>query len=122
MPTSTCAQKPTDLRAFGKAVGDDLIKHHGKHPYYSVKQIRRSVKRLDFPLDWDCWAYALYSSPADFEAQHAATGEVCDYAAMKSEMFSAMTDGASSSWFDLDMSWLEWPDIDFSSIFDSIDF
>jgi hypothetical protein len=40
---------------------------------------------------------------------------------MRAEMVSAMTDGASSSWFDIDTSWLEWPDIDLSSIFDFFD-
>jgi len=40
---------------------------------------------------------------------------------MKAEMVSAMTDGASTSWFDTDMSWLEWPDVDLSAIFESID-
>ncbi len=41
---------------------------------------------------------------------------------MKTEMTSALTDGASNSWSDLDLSWLEWPDIELPSIFDFIDF
>ena len=65
---------------------------------------------------------SLYSSHKNFDAHHAATVEVCDYAAMKGEMTAAMTDDASKSWFDIDMSWLEWPDIDLSSIFDALDF
>jgi len=42
---------------------------------------------------------------------------------MKSEMAAAITDGASSSWFDFDfdLSWLEWPDFDVPSIFDIFD-
>lgn len=65
---------------------------------------------------------SVYSSRKNFDEHHTATGENCDYAAMKGEMTAAMTDGASESWFDIDMSWLDWPDFDLSSIFDFIDF
>jgi hypothetical protein len=40
---------------------------------------------------------------------------------MRSQMVSAVTDGASVSWFDVDFSWLEWPDFDFSGSFDGLD-
>ena len=119
---NTCSNRPADLRAFGKSVGDELIRRHGKQKTYKPKQVQSAVERLGFPLDWGCWAMSLYSPREEFEAHHAATGEVCDYGAMKSEMTAALTDGASNSWFDIDMSWLEWPDIDLSSIFDFIDF
>lgn len=72
-------------------------------------------------VDWHCWAMCVYSIAADFNAYHTSIGEICDYASMKSEMTSALTDGVSDSWFDADMSWLEWPDIDLSSIFDVFD-
>lgn len=121
-PTRTCAPAPPDKRAFGKAVGDELLQRHGKKRYYPLREIRAALRRRDLPLDLDCWAYAAYASPEDFRQHHLETGEVCDYATMKSEMFAAMTDGASTSWFDLDMSWLEWPDFDFSSLFDFFDF
>ena len=63
----------------------------------------------------------LYTSPSDFDEYHKSIGEECDYASMKAEMTSAITDGASDSWFDADTSWFDWPDINLSSIFDSID-
>jgi hypothetical protein len=116
-----CATTPIEKRKFGKAVGDELLRRHGKKRFYSISEVKSAVKNLGFPLDWSCWAFSLYSSPADFNAHHSALGEVCNYAEMKAEMFDAMTEGASSSWFDLDMSWLEWPDIDFSLIFDFFD-
>jgi hypothetical protein len=40
---------------------------------------------------------------------------------MKAQMAHAITDGASDSWFDFDLSWLEWPDFDLPSIFDVFD-
>jgi hypothetical protein len=109
---NTCSTSVGDKRAFGQAVGNELLRRHGKRSSYMPKQIERAVERAGFPIDVSCWAMSLYSSRENFNEHHAATGEVCDYAAMKSEMVLAMTDGASSSWFDIDMS----------SIFDFIDF
>ena len=40
---------------------------------------------------------------------------------MKSELVASLTEGASESWFDVNVSWLDWPDIDLSGIFDFID-
>jgi len=40
---------------------------------------------------------------------------------MKPEITSALTDGASDSWFDMDLSWLEWLDIELPSIFNFLD-
>jgi hypothetical protein len=116
-----CSPRPDDKRAFGKAVGDELMRRHGKKRYYPPKDVRDATRSLGYPLDWSCWGMSLFTSPSDFEMFHHAAGEACDYAAMKAEMFAAMTDGVSSSWFDIDMSWLEWPDIDLSSIFEVFD-
>jgi len=58
-----------------------------------------------------------------FDKYHESIGESCDYLGMKQSMISSMTDNASDTWFDFDfdLSWLELPDIDISSIFDLID-
>ncbi len=116
-----CAIETADKRALGKAVGEDLLQQHGKKRFYSVKEVQESVNRNNFPMDWSCWAYCVFTSPEDFSTYHASIGESCEYGVMKAEMVSAMTDGASTSWFDTDMSWLEWPDVDLSAIFESID-
>jgi len=121
MSTNTCSTTPLDKKAFGKAVGHELLRRHGKQRTYPREAILRTVDALSFPADWSCWAMCLFASRDEFEKHHAITGEVCDYAAMKSEMVSAMTEGASSSWFDVDMSWLDWPDFDFSGFFDFLD-
>lgn len=39
---------------------------------------------------------------------------------MKSEMLSSVSTASDTSWFDIDLSWLEFPDIDFS-LFDFFD-
>jgi hypothetical protein len=116
-----CNTSPENNRAFGQAVGNDLLKRHGKRRYYTSDEVHASVHRLGYSIDWSCWAMCLFISPEDFIAYHDSIGEVCDLAAMKSEMVAALTDGASSSWFNIDFSWFDWPGVDLSSIFDVFD-
>jgi len=118
---TSCALAPTDKKAYGKAVGEILVRKHGKRKYYSPQQVKQASAQSRYNVDWDCWAMCLFTSPSDFNAYHAEIGETCDYAAMRAEMTAALTDGASDAWFDFDLSWLEWPDIDLGSIFDFID-
>jgi hypothetical protein len=63
----------------------------------------------------------MFSTRRDFDAHHAATGEACDYSEMRSQMLAAVS-AKDESWFnwDLDLSWIEFPDIDWS-IFDFFD-
>lgn len=118
---TSCALPPTDKKAYGKAVGEELVKNYGKKKYYSPEEVKKASSQTKYDIDWHCWAMCLYTSPSDFDAYHQSIGENCNYAEMKAEMTSALTDGASDSWFDIDLSWLEWPDIDLSSVFDFID-
>lgn len=110
-----------DKRALGKTVGDELLKRHGKQRFYKVQEVLDVFDFLELGFDGLNWALAAFSSPEEFAAYNASLGSTADYAAMKSEMFDAMTGTDSSSWFDLDMSWLEWPDFDFSGLFDFFD-
>lgn len=73
---NTCAGSAVDKRALGKAVGNELIRRFGKRKHYLPRQIERAVERVGFPIDVNCWAMSLYSSRKNFEAHHAATGEV----------------------------------------------
>lgn len=122
-PTSAFASKPChipppDKKRLGQQVGHALLEKHGKRRFYSPAQVRDTLLDLGMSIDWHCWAYALFLSPGDFRVLHDAAGEACDQAAMKAEMADALTDGASASWFDVDLSWIDWPDIDFTALFD----
>jgi hypothetical protein len=117
-----CELAPADKKAFISAVGEDLVRKHGKKKYYKTDDIGRSVIARGYPMDISCWAYCIFSSPGDFKALHDAAGEVCDYASMKAEVLSELAQGGVFSWLDIDLSWLEWPDIDLSGIFDWFDF
>jgi hypothetical protein len=118
---SACQLKPQDKKAFISSVGKQLVKSHGKRKYYRPSDVKRAAEYGGYASDIHCWAYCFYTSPQDFEALHAAAGEVCDYVAMKTELLTDLANGSSSSLLDIDLSWLEWPDIDLTSIFDWFD-
>jgi hypothetical protein len=117
-----CALRPKDKRAFIGEVGEDLVRKHGKRKYYAPADIRRSTEACGYPVDIHCWAYCIFASPQDFKALHDAAGEACDYAAMKSEVLTDLSQSGLYAWRDIDLSWLEWPDIDVSSLFEWFDF
>lgn len=117
-----CTLKPADKKAFVSDVGEELVLRHGKKKYYTTQEVAWATSARGYPIDWTCWAYCMYSSPEAFKALHDAAGEACDYVAMKAEVLSSLAGGASAfSWLDIDLSWLEWPDIDLTGIFDWFD-
>lgn len=115
---SPCHVRPKDRKKLVDDIGRDLVRRKGKQKYYPPQEVRRSAEHCAYPADVHCWAYCFFCTPGDFAAIHAAAGEACDYAAMKAEMLSDLAGGAALSLFDLDLSWLEWPDIDLSGLFD----
>ena len=95
--------------------------HYGKKKYYTQKEVQDSCRRRNYlDIDWHCWAFCIFTSPETFALIHAATGEVCDYVSMKTTALAELADGLFSLG-DIDLSWLEWPDIDLGSIFDWFD-
>ena len=116
-----CHIKPEDKKAFIGAVGQRLVQTHGKRKYYQPDEIRRAADQCGYPIDIHCWAQCFFSAPEAFEALHRAAGEACDYAAMKAELLTDLATEGSFALPDLDLSWLEWPDIDLSSLFDWFD-
>ena len=116
LPLTTAEKK-----AYGKRIGEILVRDYGKKKYYSGPHIKKASQEVKNGYDLHCWAMCLYMSPDEVKAYHDAIGDGCDYSAMKAEMTSALTDGASDSWFKFNMSWLEWPDIELPSIFDIFD-
>src|SRR5688572_14089959 len=101
-----CHLKPKDKKAFIGAIGEELVRRHGKRKYYKPSEIRRAAESRGYPVDVHCWAYCIYSTSADFEALHHAAGEVCDYAVMKAEVLAELATAGSFSWLDINLSWL----------------
>jgi hypothetical protein len=117
-----CRISPADRRTQTRLVGNDLLKNYGRKQYYSADEVKKANWRQKIDIDFACWSYAMFNSRADFDYYHASIGELCDYTAMKSDMLSSVSASTdASSWFDIDLSWLEFPDIDLS-LFDFLDF
>lgn len=115
--------RPADRRRQIQRVGNDLVQHYGKRKFYSVKQVRESNERLLIPIDFCCWSHAAFNTHSDFDAFHQSIGESCDYLGMKSDMLASVSKSDdASSWFnfDFDLSWIEFPDLDWS-LFDFFD-
>jgi hypothetical protein len=84
--------------------------------------VKEANERQCIPFDFCCWSHAAFNSHRDFDLFHQSLGESCDYASMKADMLASVsTVDEAPSWFDFDLSWLEFPDIDWS-LFDFFDF
>ena len=115
-----CAIKPNDRKDQVKRVGEDLVRNYGKKRFYTIQEVKDANRRSKIGIDFGCWSHATFNSHEDFDTYHQSIGENCDYAAMKNEMLSSVSSSSDTSLFDIDMSWLEFPDIDWS-IFDFLD-
>lgn len=115
MPACTIA--PADRRSQVQLVGNDLIANYGKKDHYTIEEVQEANRRQRINVDITCWSHAVFNSHQDFDRYHRTLGESCDYVAMKKEMLDAVSTGVDASWFDFDLSWLEFPSIDLS-IFD----
>jgi hypothetical protein len=117
----TCHIEPADKKALSKTIGRDLVQNYGKKKYYSKAMVDSAMRRQSYSPDWSCWSYSLFTSSTEFAEIHRRLGETCDYESMRSQMVSAVTNGSSVSWFDVDLSWLDWPDLGFANMFDWTD-
>ena len=117
---ATCAITPADMRNQVRVVGNDLLKTYGKRKHYSALEVREANRRQGISVDVSCWSHAFFNSHGDFDKYHQTLGEVCDYGAMRHSLLDVVSTSHDSSWFDIDLSWLELPDIDLS-MFDFFD-
>lgn len=116
-----CELKPADKKKFVGDVGQRLVREHGKRKHYKPEQVRKATLDGGYPLDIVCWAHCMFITPSDFSMIHEAAGETCDYAEMKAELLSDLSVNSSFLEIDIDLSWLEWPDIDLTGLFDWFD-
>ena len=115
-----CTIAPNDRRDQVKRVGEDLDRYYGKKPYYTVQEVKDANRRRDISPDFCCWSFATFNTRSDFDTYHQSIGEQCDYSAMKTDMLSSVSSTSDTTFFDIDLSWIEFPDIDWD-VFDFID-
>ena len=121
-----CPPSPTNKKKYIIEIGKILVNDYGKKKYYKpeeVKKAQKNSKSYD-GLDFSCWGMSIYSSHSDFNKYHEQTGEVCNYAEMKTEMLQGLSVKSSSEIFelpefDIDASWLDFGEA-FGNIFEGI--
>jgi hypothetical protein len=91
---ATCAIALHDKRTLARDVGKHLSSRYGKRAHYSAALVKATMRRLKYPDVWDCWALSLFTAREDFDAYHAARGEICDYAVMNGGMLQAVDSGS----------------------------
>ena len=87
-PVNGCSREMTPekkeaVRSYLNTLGPKLRGKYGHKKAYTPQQVHSTAVENALAIDYVCFAYLLYCSPADFSALHAAAGEVCDAAAMR---------------------------------------
>lgn len=76
-------EKRRAVRSYLQTLGPALRRKHGDLPTYTPALVKAAILDTGLSIDYACWAYLLYSSPADFRTLHESAGEACDYDAMR---------------------------------------
>ena len=79
-------KKRRAIRAYRNELGPHLEEKHGKRATYSPTEVKRGAENCGLSLESLCYAFAMHCTHADFDAHHAATGQRCDYDAMRREI------------------------------------
>lgn len=108
-----CPPAPLEKRKYISDLGKILVTDYGKKKYYKPKEVKKAHKKSEWSgYDFSCWGMSTYSSHADFDEYHQATGEICDYTSMKAEMLEGISIVDTVHLIDLpdinlDASWLD---------------
>lgn len=89
-------EKKKAIKAYLNTLGPKLRAKYGHRRTYSPQEVHSTAVESGLSVDYVCFAYMLYCSPADFAALHDAAGEACDAAMMRQsvadEFFSGNID------------------------------
>ena len=92
-----CNMEPADKKEFGISVYKKLHDLYGMKNHYELAEIQNSLKVLDYPLSWECWALVAFMLPAN-AGEYLRTEETpMNVLDMKREIIRAMTDGNRDS-------------------------
>ena len=114
----SCAPAPTNKREYISDLGKILVEENGKKKYYKPEEVKKAHRKSKWydGVDFSCWGMSTFTSHSDFDKYHEQTGEVCDYAEMKTEMLSGLSVSSTTDWteipdIDIDSSWLDFGDV-----------
>jgi hypothetical protein len=86
-------EKKEAVRGYLNTLGPRLRKKYGERRHYTPQQVYATTQDAGLSVDYVCFAYMLYCSPADFSALHAVAGEVCDAVAMRAAVADTFFSG-----------------------------
>lgn len=86
-------EKKKAVKEYLHTLGPRLRAKHGARKNYTPQQVHSTVADSGLSVDYVCFAYMLYCSPADFAALHAAAGEACDAVAMRQSVADTFFSG-----------------------------
>ena len=125
----SCAPAPINKKEYITDIGKILVEDNGKKKFYKPEEVKKAHRKSKWYdgihiIDFSCWAINIFSSHLDFDKYHEATGEICDYVEMKTEMLSGLSVSTTADWIDIpnidfDASWLDFGDI-FDGLFEGI--
>ncbi len=81
------------VRRYHRIVGPELRRRHGVRPDYTPDQILGATRDRGVSTAYDCYALAMFASPAVFASYHADHGRPCDYGAMRAVVATTLFDG-----------------------------
>jgi hypothetical protein len=90
---SHCSIEPTNKREFGISVYAYLREQYGEKDHYSVPEIEKAVRSLDYPEAWECWALVAFMLPANAGEYFRSREIPMDVLSMKRAFIREMTEG-----------------------------
>ncbi len=91
--TDLTADKRAAVGSYLNTLGPALQDQHGAQPHYTPNQVHDAVLGQALSIDYICWAYMLFCSPADFSTLHAGTAELCDAGVMREAVAETFFNG-----------------------------
>ena len=92
-----CNIEPDDKKEFGIQAYKTLVKLYGNKNHYEVLEIKYSVRTLNYPASWECWALAAFMLPANIGEYLRAHNTPMSVLNMKKSMVLAMTDNKTDT-------------------------
>ena len=81
-------RKRRALRAYRTTLFQQLRRTYGRKLYYTTDEVTTAIRDVRASTEFSCFALGMFCDREAFDAHHAARGETCDYAAMRSEVFA----------------------------------
>jgi hypothetical protein len=93
---SKAANKQKAIRIYAVKLGHILKSRYGDREQYTPKQVRTIVWEWGYDRTFQCYAFAMYCNPTDFNDYHRSIGERCDYDAMRTEVMQCLNSSHES--------------------------